>query len=125
MSQLPDSLSVLADSLKLGMAVPAAAIAMEAGALIRGYYERGVETEYKGDVDLVTEADRASEKLIVEKLKETFPKHGIFGEEGTRSDGGGVPLVCGSAGWNDEFRARLSVLLRVAGPGASAGGAEG
>jgi myo-inositol-1(or 4)-monophosphatase len=79
MSQLPDSLN-------LGMAVPAAAIALEAGALIRGYYERGVETEYKGDVDLVTEADRASEKLIVEKLKETFPTHGIFGEEGTRSE---------------------------------------
>ena len=62
----------------------AAAIALEAGALVRGYFERGVATEYKGDVDLVTEADRASEKLIVERLSAVFPAHGIFGEEGAR-----------------------------------------
>lgn len=60
-------------------------IAREAGALLRDFYHRGVRTEYKGDVDLVTEADRASEKLIVERLHEAFPTHGIYGEEGTRS----------------------------------------
>ena len=59
-------------------------IAREAGALLRGFYQRGVETEYKGDVDLVTEADRASEALIKERLQTAFPQHGIYGEEGTR-----------------------------------------
>jgi myo-inositol-1(or 4)-monophosphatase len=62
----------------------AAEIALQAGGLLRGYFERGVATEYKGDVDLVTEADRASEKLIVERLSTAFPSHGIFGEEGAR-----------------------------------------
>ena len=62
----------------------AESIAREAGALLRDYYHRGVRTEYKGDVDLVTEADRASEKLIVERLREALPSHGIYGEEGTR-----------------------------------------
>ena len=47
-----------------------------------------VTIEYKGDVDLVTEADRASEKLIVERLQSCWPEHGIVGEEGTRSDPG-------------------------------------
>ncbi len=61
-----------------------APIALEAGALIRGYFERGVATEYKGDVDLVTEADRASEKLITERLTVAFPGHGVYGEEGVR-----------------------------------------
>jgi len=37
-------------------------IAREAGGLLCEFYHRGVRTEYKGDVDLVTEADRASEK---------------------------------------------------------------
>ena len=60
-------------------------IAREAGALLREYFHRGVHTEYKGDVDLVTEADRASEKLISERLREAFPAHGIYGEEGTRT----------------------------------------
>jgi myo-inositol-1(or 4)-monophosphatase len=59
-------------------------IAREAGALLKAYYERGVKTEYKGDVDLVTEADRASEALIKQRLAEAFPEHGIYGEEGTR-----------------------------------------
>jgi myo-inositol-1(or 4)-monophosphatase len=66
-------------------AEPASAIAREAGALLRDYYRRGVATEYKGDADLVTEADRASEKLIVERLQTLFPDHGVYGEEGTRS----------------------------------------
>ena len=62
----------------------AESIAREAGALLRDFYRRGVRTEYKGDVDLVTEADRASEALIGKRLRAAFPTHGIYGEEGTR-----------------------------------------
>lgn len=62
----------------------AESIAREAGALLRDFYRHGVHAEYKGDVDLVTEADRASEKLIGERLHAAFPGHGIYGEEGTR-----------------------------------------
>ncbi len=60
-------------------------IAREAGALLRDFYHRGVRTEYKGDVDLVTEADRASEALLTDRLRAAFPSHGVYGEEGTRS----------------------------------------
>jgi myo-inositol-1(or 4)-monophosphatase len=63
----------------------AESIAREAGALLRDFYHRGVRTEYKGDVDLVTEADRASEALIVRRLHEALPTHGVYGEEGARS----------------------------------------
>ena len=62
----------------------AESIAREAGALLCEFYHRGVRTEYKGDVDLVTEADRASEALIGARLRAAFPDHGIYGEEGTR-----------------------------------------
>jgi len=62
----------------------ASEIAREAGARIAEFFAQGVETEYKGDVDLVTVADRTSEKLIRARLSEAFPTHGIFGEEGTR-----------------------------------------
>jgi myo-inositol-1(or 4)-monophosphatase len=65
--------------------VPAVAeIAREAGARLREFFAQGVETEYKGDVDLVTVADRTVEKLIRIRLGEAFPEHGIYGEEGTR-----------------------------------------
>ena len=51
---------------------------------MREFYAQGVETEYKGDVDLVTVADRTVETLIRERLTATFPTHGVYGEEGTR-----------------------------------------
>jgi myo-inositol-1(or 4)-monophosphatase len=47
-----------------------------------------VSVEYKGDVDLVTEADRCSERLIVERIRTQWPDHDITGEEGTRTDTG-------------------------------------
>ncbi len=65
--------------------VPAASvIAREAGARLREFLGQGVATEYKGDVDIVTVADRTVEKLIRTRLGEAFPGHGIYGEEGTR-----------------------------------------
>jgi myo-inositol-1(or 4)-monophosphatase len=67
----------------------ASEIARRAGGLLMEYFARGVRTEYKGTgtVDVVTDADRASEKLIVESLQKAFPNHGIVGEEGSRSQG--------------------------------------
>src|SRR5947209_15114565 len=57
-------------------------IAREAGALLTTWFERRVTVETKGEYDLVTEADRASEKLVVERLRSHFPSHGIVAEEG-------------------------------------------
>lgn len=62
----------------------ASPIALEGGKRLREFLAQGVETEYKGDVDLVTIADRTVEKLIRNRLGEVFPDHGIYGEEGTR-----------------------------------------
>ncbi|HYA16648.1 MAG TPA: inositol monophosphatase family protein [Bryobacteraceae bacterium] len=57
-------------------------IAHEAGSLLRQYFERRVRFELKGDFDLVTEADRASEHLIIGRLKALYPDHAILAEEG-------------------------------------------
>lgn len=62
----------------------ASVIAREGGLRLREFLAAGVETEYKGDVDLVTVADRTVEALVRSRLGEAFPEHGIFGEEGTR-----------------------------------------
>ncbi|HWQ55230.1 MAG TPA: inositol monophosphatase family protein [Bryobacteraceae bacterium] len=60
----------------------AAGIAREAGALLARYFERRVAVERKGEYDLVTEADRASEALVVERLRTHYPGHAIVAEEG-------------------------------------------
>lgn len=62
-------------------------IAREAGALLANYLERRVGFELKGDFDIVTEADRASEQLIVNRLQNLFPTHGIVAEEGGGGEG--------------------------------------
>ena len=51
---------------------------------MRQFYNSAVATEYKGEVDLVTEADRASERSSSNACIDHFPDHGIYGEEGTR-----------------------------------------
>jgi myo-inositol-1(or 4)-monophosphatase len=60
----------------------ASTIARDAGALLLEFFHCRVRVEYKGDVDLVTEADRASEKLIVAAIEKLFPDHAIVAEEG-------------------------------------------
>ena len=57
-------------------------IAREAGALLAHHFERRIGYELKGDYDLVTEADRASEQLVVDRLRSYFPSHSVLGEEG-------------------------------------------
>jgi myo-inositol-1(or 4)-monophosphatase len=65
------------------------AIAREAGALLLPYFHRGLKIEYKGDADLVTAADRASEVLIRERIRQHFPSHDVLGEEQGLNDLGG------------------------------------
>ncbi len=64
------------------------AIAREAGALLMHYFHQHLKIEYKGDADLVTAADRASEKLIRERITEKWPGHDVLGEEQGLSDQG-------------------------------------
>jgi myo-inositol-1(or 4)-monophosphatase len=59
-------------------------IAREAGQILMAH--RGVGFELKGEYDLVTAADRASEKFIVNRLRQEFPEHGIVAEEGGRAE---------------------------------------
>ena len=64
------------------------AIAREAGALLLEYFHQGLKIEYKGDADLVTAADRASEVLIRERVAKQFPSHDVLGEEQGLNDRG-------------------------------------
>jgi myo-inositol-1(or 4)-monophosphatase len=63
-------------------------IAREAGTLLMDFFRRRVKIEYKGDADLVTEADRSSEALIRKRIQEKWPEHDILGEEGGFVDTG-------------------------------------
>ena len=49
--------------------------------VLKKYYKKEVSIEKKSDTSLVTEADKASEKIILEEIKKHFPDHAIVSEE--------------------------------------------
>lgn len=57
--------------------------ARKAGTLIERAFDEisHLQVEHKGKNDFVTEVDRASEKIIIETLKKSYPDHNIIGEE--------------------------------------------
>ncbi len=56
-------------------------LALEAGATLKRAYYRPRSIAHKGPIDLVTSADLASEKLIVDAINRRFPTHSILAEE--------------------------------------------
>ena len=97
----------------------AAEIAREAGALLKSFYQRGVAMEYKGDVDLVTEADRASEALIVARLNAVFPEHGVYGKRVHATAWSASTAGMSTRSMAPPTSPRLSRLLCPARPGTS------
>jgi myo-inositol-1(or 4)-monophosphatase len=60
--------------------------AREAGQILLEKFGRKINISKKGNTNLVTEADLASEKYIIEKIKSYYPKHSILAEESGASD---------------------------------------
>ena len=56
-------------------------MARDAGQVLLEKFGRKIDIRMKGDIDLVTEADLASEALIIERIKSYYPKHSILAEE--------------------------------------------
>lgn len=56
-------------------------IARGAGEVIRRGYGQQHQVEYKGEIDLVTEVDKASEALILSEINARFAGHTLFTEE--------------------------------------------
>ena len=61
--------------------------ARDAGRILAERLGRSLQVSNKGDIDLVTEADLASEKLIIESIRSHYPRHAILAEESGASDG--------------------------------------
>ncbi len=59
----------------------ATAIARVAGSLLKDRFSENHEVDYKGEIDIVTEADRMSEKILITEIGRKFPDHNILSEE--------------------------------------------
>ena len=56
-------------------------LARQAGAILHAGYEMEHQVGYKGVIDLVTEVDHQSEKILLGEVRKDFPGHHIFSEE--------------------------------------------
>jgi myo-inositol-1(or 4)-monophosphatase len=59
-------------------------VAREAGELLKRHFGEPGEVFFKGEVDLVTRSDKASQDLIYGRLSELYPDHDFLGEEGLK-----------------------------------------
>jgi myo-inositol-1(or 4)-monophosphatase len=111
----------------------ALAAANEAGAVLLRYLGRPREISEKGRrADLVTDADRASEAIVVERLRRDFPRTTILAEEsgihtgigddrwlvdpldGTTNFAHGYPLFCVSIAYEREGELIAGVIYAPA-----------
>ena len=64
-------------------------LARKAGSLLKEKFSQAHIIDYKGDINIVTEADKMSEGLIMEAISRQFPDHGILSEESPAVTGAG------------------------------------
>ena len=66
----------------------AISVARDAGRLLRDRVGTRIDIDHKGSINLVTDVDLASEKLIREAIATYYPRHEILAEEGGLSESG-------------------------------------
>jgi myo-inositol-1(or 4)-monophosphatase len=64
-------------------------LARKSGALLKEKLTKTHKIHYKGKINLVTEADKMSEDLIIGAINRKFPDHGILSEESEAINGAG------------------------------------
>ncbi|MDA1076625.1 MAG: histidinol-phosphatase [Proteobacteria bacterium] len=71
-------------------------VAVQAGAATLQYFRTSLDVQNKladGRFDPVTQADRAAENVIRQAVEQTYPEHGIYGEEFGYQAGNGLTWV--------------------------------
>jgi myo-inositol-1(or 4)-monophosphatase len=103
-------------------------LAREAGSILREGYNKKHTVHYKGTIDLVTEADHASEAFLLGEIKAKFPGGHILAEESGNIQGSNedlwyidpldgtvnyahhVPIFCVSIGYSTNGQMTLGVV---------------
>ena len=107
--------------------------ARDAGRLLAERFGRTLQVTNKSELDLVTESDLASERLIIDRIKTYYPRHAILAEEsgastpedretesewlwiidpldGTTNYAHGYPCFCVSMGLQHKGRMEVGVI---------------
>jgi len=104
-------------------------LARQAGQILLNGYEKDIQVNYKGVIDLVTEIDHASEAYLLGEIQRLFPGHGVLAEEsglrdenvehmwfidpldGTVNYAHGVPMFCVSIAYARQGQVVLGAIF--------------
>lgn len=108
----------------------AVAAGEKAGAILLGYAKSGFRIEHKNPINLVTDADHAAERCVIDHIHTRFPTHSFLAEEqgrieqspspylwiidpldGTTNFAHGYPAYCVSIGLEYRGRCVLGVVF--------------
>jgi myo-inositol-1(or 4)-monophosphatase len=95
--------------------------ALEGGRILMQKFGSALAVSHKGEVDLVTEADREAEATIVAAIRGTFPRHDILAEEADYGQSGStyrwiIDPLDGTTNYTHGFPwFAVSLALEVAG----------
>ena len=62
-------------------------LARKAGRILHENYEQDLEIKFKGEIDLVTHVDHASERFLIDEINQNFVGHKFVAEESGESEG--------------------------------------
>jgi len=106
----------------------AVSIAREAGDFLKEKLREKIRVEYKGEINIVTEADHLSEEMLLSRIRSRYPDHDILTEEsagvhqgsscrwiidpldGTTNYSHGYPVFCVSVGFEQKGETTLGVV---------------
>jgi myo-inositol-1(or 4)-monophosphatase len=74
-------------------------LARQAGAVLLRSYERLERIDYKSKRDVVTDADYASERLVLDAIRATYPNDAILAEESGHHESRGDPAAIHRRTW--------------------------
>jgi fructose-1,6-bisphosphatase/inositol monophosphatase family enzyme len=60
-------------------------LAQKAGEIMTSYFSMDIHTDWKADNTPLTKADTDINKMVIERIKESFPEHDVMGEEESSS----------------------------------------
>lgn len=98
--------------------------AREAGRVLREKLDQARTVDFKGDVNLVTDADLASEQVLLGVLRSRFPSHRFIAEESGGSGAGDFTWYVDPLDGTTNYAhgvPHFCVSVAVEGPGAAAG----
>ena len=86
-------------------------LAYDAGEIIKKYFNQSGIGRYKSDNTIVTKADEEINQMVIDRVRENYPEHGIYGEEDSFGKDRSTLWVCDPLDGTSAFTRGLPIAV--------------